>query len=237
MPRGGTLKEVLGSIPATHGVVFALSRRFAPRPDDGASFAERMTARVSPPVAINDPSSPYRPHLGLPTVVTGQLPSVMDRIACRAVAGGPFTTGIRPTFSTSRSVPLVSGRTRERDARWELPIGPVRNGLASKRGRKSAARFRTLVVDDATLERGLAEGSLVLDVRLRDALRALGGGVAPVVAESDPEGVVAGNVAVDGDIVHTTVRRRARRLRSADDVQARRGRHPTSSRARADVAI
>jgi len=63
MPRGGTLKDVLGSVPDSHGVVFALSRHFVPRPDDERSFAERMTVRVAPPAAIHDPTSPYRPHL------------------------------------------------------------------------------------------------------------------------------------------------------------------------------
>src|SRR6185436_3226846 len=48
MPRGETLKGVLGSVPETHGVVFALSRHFVPRPDDERSFAERMTVRVAP---------------------------------------------------------------------------------------------------------------------------------------------------------------------------------------------
>ena len=37
-----------------------------------------------------------------------------------------------------------------------------------------------LVVDEATLERGLAYSSLVIDTRLRDALRALAGENIPV---------------------------------------------------------
>jgi hypothetical protein len=36
--------------------------------------------------------------------------------------------------------------------------------------------YDSLVVDEVALERGLREGSLVMDVRLRDALRALGEG-------------------------------------------------------------
>jgi hypothetical protein len=36
--------------------------------------------------------------------------------------------------------------------------------------------YESLVVDDAALERGLAEGSLVIDTRLRDALRTLAAG-------------------------------------------------------------
>jgi glycosyl transferase family 2 len=54
---------LLASVPETHGVVFALSRHFVPRPDDGSHFSERMVVRASPRAAIHDPTSPYRPHL------------------------------------------------------------------------------------------------------------------------------------------------------------------------------
>jgi Glycosyl transferase family 2 len=63
MPRDATLKEVFSDVPKTHGVVFALSRHFVPRPDDGGHFSERMVYRASPRAAIHDPTSPYRPHL------------------------------------------------------------------------------------------------------------------------------------------------------------------------------
>ncbi len=63
MPCRGTLDDVFDAVPEPYGIVFALSRHFAPCVDDGTFFAERMTVRVSPPVAINDPTSPYRPHL------------------------------------------------------------------------------------------------------------------------------------------------------------------------------
>ena len=63
MPRAGTLKGILAAVPEQFGVVWALSRHFPPRPDDARFFAERMTFRVSAPAAINDPTSPYRPHL------------------------------------------------------------------------------------------------------------------------------------------------------------------------------
>src|SRR5262249_13824695 len=62
-PVGESLKDVLESIPARYGVVRALLRHFVPRPDDGALFAERMTARMSTSSPINDPRSLYRPNL------------------------------------------------------------------------------------------------------------------------------------------------------------------------------
>ena len=63
MPHEATLKDVFAAVPEPWGRAYALSRHFVPRPDDGALFAERMTVRVSPAAAINDPTSPYRPHL------------------------------------------------------------------------------------------------------------------------------------------------------------------------------
>ena len=61
-PRGGSLKEVLESVPARYGIVRALLRQFVPRPGDGP-FDERMTARVSGSAPINDPNSLFRPNL------------------------------------------------------------------------------------------------------------------------------------------------------------------------------
>jgi hypothetical protein len=50
-------------------------------------------------------------------------------------------------------------------------------------------RYRELVVDEATLERGLADGSLVVDTRLRDAIRTLAGDdSAPVSQTGGPGG-------------------------------------------------
>src|SRR6266508_4781068 len=62
-PRGDSLKDVLASIPCRYGIVRALLRHFVPRPDDGASFAERMIVRMSSSAPINDPRSLFRPNL------------------------------------------------------------------------------------------------------------------------------------------------------------------------------
>src|ERR1041385_6210772 len=62
-PRGESLKDVLASIPARYGVVRALLRHFVPRPEDGSSFAERMTVRISTSSPINRPGSLFRQNL------------------------------------------------------------------------------------------------------------------------------------------------------------------------------
>src|SRR4029077_5754549 len=62
-PRGGSLKEVLASVPARYGIVRALLRQFVPRPDEDAFFAERMVGGMFTAAPINDPTSLFRPNL------------------------------------------------------------------------------------------------------------------------------------------------------------------------------
>ena len=203
MPRGGTLREVLEAVPETHGVVFALTRHFAPRPDDGSSFAERMTVRVTPPVAINDPSSPYRPHLkaahrGDPAITISFGSHTVSSRRWRALHNWHPADVLHFPF---RSLGQWENKGARR-ARGDKPLGQYVTALRAKEGGRSAARFRSLVVDDETLGRGLADGSLVLDVRLRDAFRARRDGEALTIVESDARGVTSGSVAVrDADIV------------------------------------
>jgi hypothetical protein len=184
-------------------VIFALSRHFPPRPDDGAFFAERMTARVSPPVAINDPTSPYRPHL---------------KAAHRADAMIEISFGSHTVFNSRwRAIhhwhpaevlhfPYRSLRQWEnkgvRRARGDKPLGQYVTALHAAEGGRGAERFRALTIDDDALERGRAEGSLVVDVRLRDALRALRGTALEKDAPAADPGLVSEGVAVrDADLV------------------------------------
>jgi hypothetical protein len=57
-PRGGSLKDVLGSIPAQYGSVQAVVRHFVPVPDADGPLAERMIYRLSPHAAFSDPWKP-----------------------------------------------------------------------------------------------------------------------------------------------------------------------------------
>jgi hypothetical protein len=174
MPRDGTLKEVLSAIPDEIGIVSALTCHFVPRPDDGAPFAERMTVRLSAPVALNDPTSPYRPHA---------------KAAHRADAGVVIWFGSHRVQST-RLAPLPGWhpadvfhfpfrsleqyeRKNIRRARGDKPLGQYVKGLQAREQGKIEDVYRLLVLDDDTLAKGIATGSLVVDARLRDALRAL----------------------------------------------------------------
>ena len=67
-PRGGSLKDVLATVPSRFGVVRGCWRHFLPRPDDGWFFAERMTMRLA------RPASPGREGEHLPRASEGRSP-------------------------------------------------------------------------------------------------------------------------------------------------------------------
>jgi hypothetical protein len=173
-PRGGTLKEFLEALPDRFGIIIAPRRVFVPRPDGASSFAERMTVRVSPTAPINDPVSPYRPQSN---VVHRAHASVVVAPGNRGVRGVPFAPV--PGWSPIEVLhfPL---RSPEQCERKYIAANPkwLRNAVRAKaNAAHEGGRFReyyeALVVDDSALAHGLANGSLVVDTRLRDALRAL----------------------------------------------------------------
>jgi hypothetical protein len=178
-PRGGSLKEVLESVPARYGVVRALLRQFVPRPDDGSFFAEHLTTRLSGSAPINDPNSLFRPNL---------------KAIHRADPNVTLSAGAH-TLLNSRLVPLRGWYPIEflhfpirsfeqcdrKYANLRASLGESRNAYYEEVNRaRTEGRFEdfynSLVVDDAGLARGLEDGSLVTDTRLRDALRTLRGG-------------------------------------------------------------
>jgi hypothetical protein len=74
--------------------------------------------------------------------------------------------------------------------------------------------YRLLVVDDERLERGLADGSLVVDTRLRDALRVSRAPVEPAARPADRTLFAQDDAALqDADIV--------RLVRRLDDLRIR----------------
>ena len=59
-PRGGSLKEVLASIPPRYASVQAVTRPFVPVFPVEGPFAERMVYRLSTPAALGEPWRPSR---------------------------------------------------------------------------------------------------------------------------------------------------------------------------------
>jgi hypothetical protein len=179
-PRGASLKDVLAAVPGQFGVVNAFWRPFVPRPDDGAFFAERLTARVSSPAPINDPRSFYRPvtkvaHRADPDVIVGRGNHDL-------VAGDlqPLTTWhplevlhfpLRSRAQWARKVELQGDAFTKHIARTGTGYH-LTSYDALRRGRIDE-QHDSMVVDEEALRRGLEDGTLVVDTRLRDALRAL----------------------------------------------------------------
>jgi hypothetical protein len=182
-PRGGSLKEVLGAVPQEYGVVQGFWRSFVPRPDDGHPFAERMTARLAQHAPINDPTSFYRPVV---KVAHRADPHVTVARGNHALA----SSGLR-TLTTWHPIEVLHFPLRSR-AQWMRKVelqgdaftkhiersgtGYHLKGYDALHSGRIEQQHASLVVGDDALHRGLVEGSLVLDTRLRDALRRLGAG-------------------------------------------------------------
>jgi hypothetical protein len=175
-PRGDSLKEVLASIPSRYGVVRALLRHFVPRPDDGSSFDERMIVRTSTTSPINDPRSLFRPNL---KIIHRADPNVNVSIGAQRLIDSAFVP-LRGWYPIEFfHFPVRSLEQSERKYAHQQ-TGPgqtpspyydrVRALIAEGRLEEL---YSGLVVDDQALERGLEAGSLVIDTRLRDALRAV----------------------------------------------------------------
>jgi hypothetical protein len=175
-PRGDSLKEVLASIPSRYGIVRALLRHFVPRPDDGAAFAERMTARVSSSSPINDPRSLFRPNL---KIIHRGDPNVNVSIGAQRLLDSALVP-LRGWYPVEffhfpvRSLEQCERKyAHQRTGPGQTPspyYDRVRDLI--EEGRLEEV-YESLVVDNDALKRGLEEGTLVLDTRLRDALRTL----------------------------------------------------------------
>jgi Glycosyl transferase family 2 len=180
-PRGGSLKEVLAAVPDGYGVVQAFWRSFVPRPDDGSFFAERMTARLSQHAPINDPTSFYRPVV---KVAHRADPNVSVARGNHALADSPLLT-----LTTWHPIEVLHFPLRSR-AQWMRKVelqgdaftkhiersgtGYHLKGYDALQSGRIEEQHESLVVDDTAVARGVGDGALVVDTRLRDALRSLG---------------------------------------------------------------
>ena len=219
MPRGSSLKDTLQSVPGSSGVVCGLMRNFVPQRDDGGWFVERLTVRLAGDAPINDPATPFRPvvkaaHRGNPNVV------ISTGGAHRVFGLGEATSGWYPLDVLH--FPL---RSREQSARkyrktWTGWQSNLRGDLARARrvsdeGRPGAM-WERIALGEVSLRNGLESGSLVTDVRLRDAFRRLrAGDVRSASPRRDEVGVDAFGSAVfsEAEVV--------RLQRSLDEVRRR----------------
>jgi len=191
-PRGESLKDVLASIPERYGIVRALLRQFVPRPDDGSFFAERMTVRLSASAPINDPRSLFRPNL---KIIHRADPGVTVSIGAQRLIDSSFAP-LRGWYPVEFfHFPIRSLAQAERKYEHQrTAVGETPSPYYDRvRELQAAGRleefYSSLIVDDAALERGVGDGSLVVDTRLRDALRSLRKGGAFALPRSGEPGL------------------------------------------------
>jgi hypothetical protein len=180
-PRGGSLKDVLAAVPPAYGVVQGFWRSFVPRPDDGSFFAERMTARLSQHAPINDPTSFYRPVV---KVAHRADPQIAVARGNHALAGSTLRT-----LTTWHPIEVLHFPLRSR-AQWMRKVqlqgeaftkhiersgtGYHLKGYHALQSGRIEEQHGSLVLSDDAVARGVADGTLVVDARLRDVLRTLG---------------------------------------------------------------
>ena len=179
-PRGTSLKEALAAIPARYGYVRSFVRAFLLRGDENEFFADRMNVRLTPQAPINDPGTLFRPgakiiHRGDPHIVLGH--------GTHTLAGVSFAP-LRGWYPLELlHFPLRSREQAERKfvAAWSAwsrnpdrdPSHYLTRGYEAVEAGKLDEFLALQSVDDEALGRGLADGSLAIDNRLRDALRAI----------------------------------------------------------------
>jgi len=210
-PRGESLRHVLGAVPDRYGTISAFLRVFVPRPGDGP-FAERMTARFSALAPINDPASLYKP---IRKVIHRGHPAIRLTRGNHALVGSPFAPlrgwfpvevfhfPLRTPEQTARKAEL-QGNAFERHID-RAPTAYHKNMFQAFRTGRIGDYYDALVVDDDALARGRADGRLVVDTRLRDALREIAAGRSPVfpipTLIDDAEYAVEASVLGEADVV------------------------------------
>ncbi len=189
-PRGASLARVLEAIPPRYGTVGAFLRTFAPRPDGDEPFAERLTVRFSALAPINDPASLYKP---IRKVIHRGHPQIRLTRGNHAVIDSPFDP-LRGWFPVEvlhfplRSLAQCEHKARLQGNAWRsidrTPTAYHAQMFEALEAGTMADYYATQVISDDEVERGVAEGRLVVDTRLRDALRQVEAGTVPLAFET-----------------------------------------------------
>jgi hypothetical protein len=185
-PRGASLREVLEAVPPRYGTVGAFLRMFPPRPAGDGSFAERMTVRFSALAPINDPASLYKPirkviHRGHPEIrVTRGNHALVDSPFDPLRGWYPVEVFHFPLRSPEQAIHKAELQGTAFEKIERSPTAYHANMFKALREGTMDRYYESLVVSDDEVQRGVAEGRLVVDARLRDALRQLEAGAGPL---------------------------------------------------------
>ena len=174
-PRGESLPDVLAVIPERYEVVQALVREFRPRAGDG-EFGERLTIRPSLEVSRARDPEPLRvgASSGL-SRASGALDRARRRDGERSPRSAPRLVPDRGLAVSVSQQGAGRAPVRKRVVLGHETRSTAEAGTAHRQPRRGARerRTRSSRLSDDGVRAGLADGSLVEDVRLRDALRSL----------------------------------------------------------------
>lgn len=234
-PLEGTIPEALASVPDEYGVVLAPRVEFVARPDGPGSFFDRLVHRearslVRPKIAHRALEDVMVLHRGQHDVTAGR--DADDAWQRLRAPGRPVLRTVRPEGGDEAEDRLVWY------PRWPLRIfhlplrsfdqysrkveamlnDPVSEG-SGMRGRLRESYeaegidelYAELTVDDAEVERRVAEGSLVRDERLRDFMSGVGDPLAgeaprPRPDPPSPEALAAERGELELDAMHVLSR-------------------------------
>jgi hypothetical protein len=176
-PRGGTLDEVLALVPERYGVIRGCWRHFLPRPGGHGTFWERMIVRLCTPASPGVKDTIYHAHQ---KVAHRADPEVeIERGNHNAFGRNlePFRAWhpIEVLHFSFRSIEQMERKARGgwlRSPSVDQTEHQVRLETAFRAHRLDEL-YAEMAVSDDELQQGLAAATLAIDMRLRDALRAI----------------------------------------------------------------
>jgi Glycosyl transferase family 2 len=176
-PRGGSLKEVLAAVPPQFGRVYAMVRHFVPRPETVDSFAERMTVRICNPGF--EKNNPFGPRSLIVHRADEQIALNDGRHATQTKLRA--LNGWYPLDMLHFPIRSLQQCEQKYRLRWTPvvantgapPAGVYQLAYEAHRDGQFEELYERFLVADPALEEGLANGTLAIDTRLRDALRAI----------------------------------------------------------------
>ena len=178
-PRSGSLKDVLAAVPERYGVVRGCWRHFLPRPLTDEQFFERMTIRQCVPAHPGDKATIFHAHQKVAHRADPEVeidPGNHDATSPRLVPLRSWHPLEILHFSLRTPAQLERKAVRDWVGWTRNPYGTALHqelAYAAVREGRIEEYFESFVLGRDELRRGLEDGSLAVDTRLRDALRSL----------------------------------------------------------------
>jgi hypothetical protein len=219
-PLEGNLKSALAAVPPEFGVVLAPRVEFVARPDGHGTFFDRLVYRearsmLRPKIAHRALADVIVLHRGQHDVTAGA--DAEDAWQRLRAPGRPVLRTVRPEGTSEAEDRLVwyprwplrifhlplrsfDQYRRKVEALLEDPVSAGGGMRGRLRERYEAGRldelYAELTEDDEAVERGVADGRLVRDERLRDFMAAVGD---PLSGNPPPSGPARARAVIEAE--------------------------------------